>query len=92
MKKCNLEKNEIPKAILFFVKKIKEGLEKKCWNYDKALGECVYLVTQEFSYCYDVNKIIEKIFSNKNWECKMIYYSKGEKGFYYYTFQMRKKR
>lgn len=86
-----MKKNEIPKATLFFAKKIKEELSKKCWNYDKFIGEYVYIVTQDFEYSFDVNKIIERCFSKKNWECKMIYYSKGEKGFFNYTFQMRKR-
>lgn len=86
-----VEKKDLPKANLFFLKKIKEELNKKCWNYNKSCGEYVYITTQEFSYCYDVMKYIQKRLSNKTWECKMIYYCKGDKGFFNYTFQMKKR-
>lgn len=86
-----MEKKDIPKANLFFIKNIKNELKKKCWSFDNMRGECVHITTQDFSYCYDVVKLIEKHISDKKWICKMIYYCKSEKGFYNYTFEMKER-
>jgi hypothetical protein len=86
-----MEKKDIPKANLFFIKKIKDELNKKCWSFDSVKGEYVYITTQDYAYCYDVVRLIEKHIANKIWVCKMIYYCKGEKGFYNYTFEMKKR-
>jgi hypothetical protein len=86
-----MEKRDIPKANLFFIKNIKDELKKKCWSFDNMRGECVYITTQDFSYCYDVVRLVEKHISDKRWICKMIYYCKSENGFYNYTFEMKKR-
>ena len=86
-----MEKKDIPKANLFFIKKIKDELKKKCWSFDSMNGEYVCITTQDFSYCYDVIRLIEKYISDKKWVCKMICYRKGEKDFYNYTFEMKKR-
>lgn len=86
-----IKKKDIPKANLFFIKNIKDELKKKCWNFDNMRGECVHITTQDFSYCYDVVKLIEKHISDKKWICKMIYYCKSENGFYNYTFEMKER-
>lgn len=91
MKWYEYEKKDIPKASLFFIKTIKDELAKKCWTYDSHVGEYAYIATTKFSYSYDVIKLIEKRLSKGQWVCKMIYYCRGDKGFFNYTFQMRKR-
>ena len=80
----------IVKSNLFFIKKIKETLENRKWNANGDKNEIISIDTDEFEYCYKVNKILEKYLSNNKWQLKMTsYYKAGNK--FYYVFQMRKR-
>ena len=80
----------IVRSNLFFIKKIKEGLENKKWNANENKNETVSIETDEFEYCFKVTKILEKRLSNDKWQLKMVSYYKNNNRFYY-CFQMKKK-
>lgn len=80
----------IVRSNLFFIKKIKEILKNKKWNINSNKNETISVDTDEFEYCYKVNKTVEKHLSNDKWQLKMTsYYKTSDK--FYYVFQMKLK-
>lgn len=79
-----------PETSLFFLKKVKEELKKKCWNYNGVESEYVVIVTREYDYIFNVIKLIEKIYTKKGWTCKLTHFYRGTKEFKSFTFQFKK--
>ncbi len=82
---------DIMKMTLFFAKKINEKLQAKGWNRSLLKDDFVFINTNEFGYCWDSIRLLQKYLSDDKWECRMTHYVKAE-GLYSYTFSFRIKK
>lgn len=64
---------EYPKANLWFLKNIKERLEAHGWdrNSFEMSDDIVVTISHDYPYCHDTVKLIERTFSDRNWEMKL---------------------
>lgn len=83
------KKNIFPSTVLFFIKKIQDGLKKKCWTFDSNYSEYVCILTKEYDYDWDAINIIQRYMSQKQWHCKLTYFSRKDT-YNTFTFEMRR--
>ncbi len=66
----------IPQASLFFVKKIKEELEKNKFDVCSFKTEYITINTNDYEYSYYFIKPIERAFSRDGWVFSLTSYSR----------------
>ena len=86
-------RKSIPKTVYFFLTEIDKRLKEKNFNKNKS-NECIATVlSKDIIYNWDAIKIVQKHYSDNNWECKMNhYYRSDDKKYHIYTWVFNKKK